>query len=119
MCSASMATHGSALPMLGGSLPFLSAKAGNEESRLPPGRLLGRWGPPLRRRAAISYRSRRRVTVVHLLAARCSVRTLPSLLLRGFDRWRWCAPPPLIATPLRGYFFAPPRIVAVARSVLQ
>src|SRR6516162_9795132 len=92
MCSASMATHGLALPMLSGSLPFLSAKAGNEESRLPPGRLLGRWGPPLRRRAAISYRSRRGVTVVHLLAARCSGRTLLSLLLRGFDRRRWCAP---------------------------
>ena len=41
-----MATHGLALPMPGGSLPFLSAKAGNEESRLPPGRLLGRWGAP-------------------------------------------------------------------------
>jgi hypothetical protein len=38
-----MATHGWALPMLGGSLPFLSAKAGNEgkpaATRSPPGPL--------------------------------------------------------------------------------
>ena len=41
-----MATHGLALPMLGGSLPFLSAKAGNEESRLPPRSPPGPLGAP-------------------------------------------------------------------------
>ena len=83
-----MATHGLALPMLGGSLPFLSAKAGNEESRLPPRSPPGPLGAP----AAAAGSNQLQVEAPgdggSILAARCSGRTLLSLLLRGLDRWQ-------------------------------